>query len=145
MCAYFIKKHFKTSENYPGEEGLHFTEKALSKAQEFADSEGFLLYETAASDTRGLKGAKAIYGYGYATGQPFETERPRQVNNKIYPYVVNVTVEKALSDHSQGIPLEVLREKYQINMMPTLGGVVKISKEVFEELKGEIKILAENE
>ncbi len=134
LSSYYIKKHFKTSVSYPGKEGIHFSEKAFSKAKKLAASNGFLLYEAGQSDEKGIEGAKTIYGYGKAVGEPYLVAIPREANGKLYPYAVNVVLEYELPDRSKGVPLEVLRE-YGIEMRPVLGGLIEISKEVFEEIK----------
>jgi hypothetical protein len=133
--SYYIKKHFKTLTPYPGPEGIHFSEKSLSIAHKFAASDGFLLYETGQSDQLGLQGAQCVYGYGYVVSEPIITPNPRIVDGREYPYVVKVVVEKRLTDRSKGIPARVLREQYGINMMPTRGGVVSVSEEIFREFK----------
>ncbi|SCY79345.1 hypothetical protein [Alkaliphilus peptidifermentans] len=139
MSSYYIKKHFKTSEDYPREEGIHFSERAFSRAEKLAKSHGFLLYEAGESDTKGLKGAKAIYGYGKPVGEPYLVSEPRKANGKLYPYAVEVIVEFELPNRFHGVDLEVLREKYGIEMRPVLGGLIEIPKEVFEEIKQLLK------
>jgi hypothetical protein len=138
--SYYIKKHFKTLTPYPGPEGIHFSEKALSIAHKFAASDGFLLYETGQSNQPGLQGAQCVYGYGRVVSEPILTSNPRIVDGREYPYVVKVVVEKRLTDRSNGIPARVLREQYGINMMPTRGGLVRVTDEVFGELKTIINV-----
>ncbi|MCW3490179.1 hypothetical protein [Dethiobacter alkaliphilus] len=145
MGRYYIKKHYRTEEEYPGPEGIHFTRRAAGVAGRFAECDGFLLYEAGQRDGKGPEGAKCVYGYGVVAGEPVEVEPPRVANGKEYPLVVPVEIKKRLADRGQGIPLVILKEEFGIQMRPTLGGVMEISREVFAELQGRIDLLEEEE
>jgi hypothetical protein len=145
MVRYYIKKHYKTPEEYPGDEGIHFTRRAYSVAERFAACDGFLLYEAGGRERTGLAGSKCVYGYGTVLEGPMEAGEIRVVGDKEYPYVVRVCVEKRLHDKTRGIPLRLMRELYGVQIRPTLGGTLEVSGEAFREMKAQLDRLCEDE
>ncbi|ATW24569.1 hypothetical protein [Candidatus Formimonas warabiya] len=138
MAGYFIKKHYKTNDLYPGEDGLHFSRRAYAQAEAFSSCQGFLLYETKQGDPGSLKGSGTLYGYGHPIGKPDYSSSPRVANGQTFPYSVAIIIEGQMTDRTKGISLDTLRKKYGINMCRILGGIVPVNEDIFLDLKKEL-------
>ena len=137
MGNYYIK-YIWGDPHYPGDDGrIHFCDK--SSAERFANSEGFLLYETGHNPEKdSFGGSKTIYARGVVrSGVGEESNHPTDP----WHWYVEVDIEKRVLP-MKGVPLKEIRDILGLKERATiqrLGGLYKITGFQFKMLKEELE------
>ena len=120
---------------------LHFAEAEKRNANKFAESVGFLVYETGRRHDAGV-GTKSIFARGAPSSFRYEyVDNPPEVDGHKYPLGVKVEIEKRVKPEN-GVLLERVRElvpRLQRNTFQSHGGLIGISREEFVVLKEELE------
>ncbi len=147
MNNYYIKNIWGPDgqEGYPNKDRTEFAEGKRKAAQRFSECDGFFLYETGGKNN-GKIGAKAIFAKGTVQipseviisqdEQKYGIERGEE---KKFPYHVKVSLSVRINPLN-GVPLDTIRTilKSPKERMQRHGGLIKITKEQFDQLSIEL-------
>lgn len=147
MNNYYIKNIWGPGgqEGYPHKDRTEFAEGQKKAAKRFSKCDGFFLYETGGKN-HGKIGAKAIFAKGTVQTpseviikqdeQKYEIERGEE---KKFPYHVKINLNVRVNPLN-GVPLDTIRAilKSPKEHMQRKGGLVKITKEQFDQLSIEL-------
>lgn len=137
--SYYIKYVYGPAgqNGYPHSDGLiHFSNEKTRKR--FLDCSGFLLYEVGGVGNKPI-GAMTIYAYGFIESIQPETYSPALRGDKLFPYAVKVKIDsKSRVNPKNGIPLKSISKIINSKNMQRKGGMIKITKEQFDELCAEL-------
>jgi len=147
MNNYYIKDIWGpgAQEGYPYKENnsdnclIYFSSK---KGQEcFRKCKGFLIYETGHKTKNGM-GSKTIYAYGVIVSDQSDlSEYWSDIDEKKFPFPVRIRLQKRINpEDKSGVSLDIIRAilKSPKEKMQRPGGLIKITKEQFDQLSIEL-------
>lgn len=131
MNEYFIKiiDGPEGQKGYPKDNLIHFTTK--NSCERFKECGGFLIYETGGYNQK--EGLMTIYAYGSIDPEQPQYIKPVEARGRHYPYGVKVKLSKHIPPKN-GVPLDKIREITKIKKFQRPGGILKITKEQFDDL-----------
>jgi hypothetical protein len=147
MNNYYIKNIWGPGgqEGYPHKDRTEFAKGQKQAAQHFSECDGFFLYETSGKRNDKI-GAKSIFAQGIVrtpseiiTNQDEQKYGIERGEEKIFPYYVKVNLSIKINPLN-GVPLDAVRAilKSPKECMQRHGGLIKITKEQFDQLSIEL-------
>ncbi len=122
-----INGPYAQTEGYP-RDVIHFAQGRESSLRRFLACEGFLVY-----NIRKNGGAKTKYGYGTVSPNQERPIPPRIAHGRTYNLGAWVATTHVVHPRD-GVPIAVVREVLGIRNIQSIGGLLKISQEGYEEL-----------